>query len=662
MSTGTSSKRRLQRAEERRYRHLLTASLLFAFLGGVASCGGAGTTDPPLPPPPPPPPVAPVAVGSIPAQVITAGQTATVDVSAFFSDPDGDDLTYAAESSDTAAVTVGLEGSSLTVTAVAAGTATVTVTATDPDGLSATQSANITVEAANQAPEAVGTIPAQTMTAGQTATVDVSAFFSDPDGDDLTYAAESSDTAAVTVGLEGSSLTVTAVAAGTATVTVTATDPDGLTATQGAEVTVEAANQAPEAVGAMSPVTMTAGQTATRDVSAFFSDPDGDELTYTAESSDAAVASVSMEGNSLTLAAVGAGTATVTVTATDPDGLTATQGAEVTVEAANQAPEAVGAIPPVTMKAGQTATGDVSAFFSDPDGDELTYTAESSNADVLTVGIEGSTLTLTAVAAGMATLTVRASDPDDLSATQSAEVTVAAGFRDDFDTAASLDNWAPYRAELEVVDGILHVTPSDEWGTAHYILETPMTEWTLGASMARNEASGSLGLSWVTGHDRFTFWRLAISTFDDGDNWILVVYDSQLGSAVLFSGFSGGSDAIGEGAKEFTDVAVSYRNRELAIVAGDTDLIRFESTGLEFEGVPLHDLLANVTQVWLGAQYVTTLFDWVEIRGDEVSVDMADRAGARGAVDLVKEALETYPGDPIRLEGLRGTHEDRRNR
>ena len=81
-------------------------------------------------------------------------------------------------------------------------------------------------------------------------------------------------------GIEGSSLTVTA----TATVTVTAADPGGLT-------TVEAANQAPEAVGDDSG----AGDDGRRrsgdvDVSPFFSDPDGDELTYTAESSDAEVA------------------------------------------------------------------------------------------------------------------------------------------------------------------------------------------------------------------------------------------------------------------------------------------------------------------------------------------------------------------------------------
>jgi uncharacterized protein YjdB len=245
------------------------------------------------------------------------------DVSPFFSDPDGDELTYTAESSDAAVLTASVSGSSLTATAVAAGTATVTVTAADPDGLTATQSAAVTVEAANQAPEAVETIPSQSLTEGDEVTVDVSPFFSDPDGDELTYAAESSDAAVVAASIEGSSLTVTAVAVGTATVTVTAADPEGLTATQSAAVSVGQANQAPEALGAIPAQTLTEGDAVTLDVSSFFSDPEGEELTYTAESSDAAVVAASVEGSSLTVTAVAVGTATVTVTAADPEGLTA---------------------------------------------------------------------------------------------------------------------------------------------------------------------------------------------------------------------------------------------------------------------------------------------------------------------------------------------------
>ena len=608
---------------------------------------------------------APETVGAIPPQTMTAGDEVTVDVSPFFSDPDGDELTYTAESSDAAVVAVSLSGSSLTVTAVAAGTATVTVTASDPGGLTATQSAEVAVEAANRAPEAVGAIPSQSLTEGDVETVDVSSFFSDPDGDELTYTAESSDAAVVAVSLSGSSLTVTAVAAGTATVTVTAADPEGLTATQSAAVAVGQANQAPEALGAIPAQTMTEGDAVTLDVSSFFSDPEGEELTYTAESSDAAVVAAGIEGSSLTVTAVSAGAATVTVTAADPDGLTAAQSAEVTVEAANQAPEAVGAIPAQAMTEGDEVVVDVSSFFSDPDEDELTYTAESSDAAVVGVSLEGSSLTVTAVAEGSATVTVTAADPDGLTATQSAEVTVEArtGFRDDFDSDASLDDWTLYQAEADVVDGILHMTPAaDEIGTVDRVLETPVTEWTLSARMARNEASGIALLYWRTGHERFSTWRLAISTFSDGDNWWLVVRDSQEEEWVTFTDFAGNSDAIGEGAKEFTDIAFSYQNQEIALVAGDTDLIRFESTGLSFSDVPMHDFMANVTEVWLGGLDVTMLFDWAELRGEESSADMADGARAPKAIDLMRDALKASAGDPIRLDRLPRARATRRDR
>ena len=72
---------------------------------------------------------------------------------------------------------------------------------------------------ANNAPTANGTIPAQTVNIGGTATtVDVSSYFSDPDGDTLTYTATSSDEAKATVSVSSATVTITAVAAGTATI------------------------------------------------------------------------------------------------------------------------------------------------------------------------------------------------------------------------------------------------------------------------------------------------------------------------------------------------------------------------------------------------------------------------------------------------------------
>ena len=209
-------------------------------LTGMEACGGDAGPMPPrqTPPPPPPPPVAPVQVGTIPNQTVATGQTATLEVSSFFRDPDGGALTYAAASSAPAVVSVSLSGSTLTLAGVAAGTGTVTVTARDPGGLTAAQSFDVTVETPNRAPEVVGTMPGRSLESGGTATVDASSYFRDADGDALTYTAASSAPAVVAVSLAGSTLTLAAVTAGTATLTVTATDPDNLSAIQEFGVTV----------------------------------------------------------------------------------------------------------------------------------------------------------------------------------------------------------------------------------------------------------------------------------------------------------------------------------------------------------------------------------------------------------------------------------------
>ena len=62
--------------------------------------------------------------------------------------------------------------------------------------------------------------------------MDLTPYFTDVDGDVLTYEVVSSDEMAVTVSVSGATLTLSAMVAGTARVTVTASDVEGLTATQ----------------------------------------------------------------------------------------------------------------------------------------------------------------------------------------------------------------------------------------------------------------------------------------------------------------------------------------------------------------------------------------------------------------------------------------------
>ena len=106
-------------------------------------------------------------------------------------------------------------------------------TVSDPDGLTDKATVSLSVLPVNDAPVAVGTIPEQTLEeGGEPLTLDLAPYFTDVDGDGLTFTAESSDPAVTSVVVSGSALTLTAVVNGAATVAVTATDPEGLTATQ----------------------------------------------------------------------------------------------------------------------------------------------------------------------------------------------------------------------------------------------------------------------------------------------------------------------------------------------------------------------------------------------------------------------------------------------
>ena len=421
----------------------------------ATSCGDGGGS-------PVEPNLGPITAGAIPSQTLTVGQTATVNVASYFNDPDGDPLTYTAATSNAAVAGVSVSGSTVTIVGVGQGTATVTVTARDPGGLEATLGVGVTVERANQAPVAAGAIPSQTLTVGQTATVNVASYFNDPDGDPLTYTAATSNAAVAGVSMSGSTVTIVGVGQGTATVTVTARDPGGLEAAQSIGVTVETANQAPEAVGSIPPQTLTVGQTATLNVASYFSDPNGDPLTYTAATNNVGIASPSMSGSTLTIAGVGSGTATVTVTASDPGGLTATQRTLVTVERPNHGPEPVGSIPDQVVSAGQTVTIDASVYFSDPDGDRLGYTAASSDVAIAATTTAGSSVTIAGVAAGTAIVTVTANDPGGLTAVQNFNVRIGVRSRD-----------------REALVALYEATRGDFWWTydTNWLTDRPLDSW-----------------------------------------------------------------------------------------------------------------------------------------------------------------------------------------
>ena len=368
----------------------------------------------------------PITVGTIPDKTLKINETYSVDLSGYFDDEDGDTLTYTATSGDTVKATVSVSNATLTVTAVAVGSVTIQATATDPAGEDVTQEFTVTVESANEAPTAKGTIPDFDLMLGASGvTVDASLYFDDEDVGALEYTVASSDTAVATLSLLEPAVTVNHVGVGTATITITASDSDGLTATQTFSVKVTE-NQAPT-VSTIPAQVVALNGTRTIDLNSYFSDADGQMLVYSATSSNTGIATVSLSTSNLTITGKDNGTATVTVAGSDSF-VSVSQTIAVSVK---NPPTAVGTIPNKTSPVGWgTISVDVSSYFSDPDGQTLTYSASSSSTQLASASVSSSTVNIFPISAGTVTITVTATNPDGLSATSSFSVTLTPQYAD----------------------------------------------------------------------------------------------------------------------------------------------------------------------------------------------------------------------------------------
>ena len=164
---------------------------------------------------------------------------ATIAVLANDSDPDGDTLTVVEVSAPAHGTATPADTGAVVYTPEPDyhGIDRFTYVVGDGSGLTAQAAVELTVLPVNDPPLATGVIPDQTLEAGDgPASLDLSPFFEDRDGDALGYTAVASDQA-VALSLSGAALTLTVARPGAATVTVTAQDPGGLTATQAFLVT-----------------------------------------------------------------------------------------------------------------------------------------------------------------------------------------------------------------------------------------------------------------------------------------------------------------------------------------------------------------------------------------------------------------------------------------
>ena len=364
-------------------------------------------------------------------EMLTTDSPARLNLGNFFQ---GQELTYVAGSSrlEIATAEVDDDTGELVVTSLRAGVTNITVIATDVNRGKATDTFRLTVVSPNIPPTVTGIPPDLTLFLDDQGTqLDMTPYFRDDDGDILRFNPQSTSPNVVTASPLGNTITFNVVGTGEARMTVIAEDPSGATAFVIFNVTILLPNDPPVAVGSIPAQTLRVGDPdVTLDLGPYFTDPDGDELTFSAQSADETVATVSISESVATMTGVAAGRTTFTVTATDPRGESELQAIAVMVLPANRPPEAVGSIGHQVLVVGGAALSiDVAEYFTDPDGDDLSYAASSANASAAqAVIISGSSsLTISPLSPAEAVeITVTATDGNGESAEQKFMVTVAA--------------------------------------------------------------------------------------------------------------------------------------------------------------------------------------------------------------------------------------------
>ena len=324
---------------------------------------------------------------------------------------------------------------------------------------------------------AVGELSDLTLTVDEDpATIDLGEAFS---GTNLVFEGSSSAEQIASVSIGGSMATITAVTAGTATVTLTATNSEG---TAEHSFTVSVKDQPPMAVGTLADLTITVGDDPVAvELAPAFS---GTALVFSAMSSAEGMASVSITGSTLTVAAVAAGMATVTVTAMNSEG-SAEHSFMVTVE--DVPPAASATLPDVNLFAGgEPATVDATAGFT---GTALQFSASASG-DAVSVSVAGSQVTVAPLVEGVATVTVTATNTAG-TASQSFTATVSTDAAESDaleDTLAALA-----RSTLaSVTSAIGGRFRAERMGTP--------------ASSSEGFAAGSAGSPAPSGHNPFGAW------------------------------------------------------------------------------------------------------------------------------------------------------------
>ena len=339
-----------------------------------------------------------------------------------------------------------------------------------------------------------------------------------------------------------------------------------------------------------------------------FEDPEGEELTLAATSSEEPVATAQVYDLEVNIQAISPGDADVTVTATDPGGRSASL--DIGILVPNRPPRADGELSDIGMLADDTAELPIDLYFADPDGQPLTFTAASGDPSVASASIRDlSTLVVSGLEDGATTVTLTATDPGELTGERTIDVRVLEPvliFRDDFDIGTFDWAFSSY-TRFFYRDGLLHMGQRETGGASGYRIQwMNVAEWEYRASVGVEEG----------GEDVERYWVGLISAHESDVRWAFFSEGSyRIGSPGVDE--RGSSDAV-RVVGERTEMVWTSRFGVMTLAAGETVLARLD-----------HELFASPELLdragLLASLYDDTvnsaLYDWADLwaveAGDE---------------------------------------------
>ncbi|MBX2824224.1 MAG: putative Ig domain-containing protein [Gammaproteobacteria bacterium] len=330
----------------------------------------------------------PVIDGPIPELEVVVGIEADISLADFFIDPEGAEMTFAIVSGLPEAGTLRLSSAGrLEGLAARAdiGSWQVVVSASDASSII---DAIFTLTVVGNLPPESEPIPDQQLARGDSLNLNISRYFDDPEDQDLVFSL--SGTEELQINRSTGLITGTPVSVGDIDVSVTAFDGFNLGVTETFELSViQFANRAPVFTGSISDQTVSLG-TGIEVIQGDFSDPDNDPLSYRIIGNLPAGLVLNPSGT-ITGIPTRIGTSGVLrIRAIDPDGLSVNSNFfRITVTTApvnpgNRPPIFTGSIANQTVEVDEDITA-IQGQFSDPDGDDLTYTVTGNLPDGLEI-------------------------------------------------------------------------------------------------------------------------------------------------------------------------------------------------------------------------------------------------------------------------------------